>query len=238
VLLAHKTWPQVEEYLKTNKRLIIPIGSVEQHGPTGLVGTDFLTATDISKAVGEKTKTMVAPSLNYGMASHHMGFSGTATLRPKTLMSVIYDVVESFYTHGFRNIIFVNGHGGNIAIIQAAMCELKYTEAFVGLDMKLQSWWQLKEISEYETKHFGDESGFHATIGEVSVTMYNQKEAFADIENRLFEIERPKTLFPLSPSEMRKHYPDGRMASNPGLATYEHGEVLFDLAVQAIANVV
>ncbi len=183
MLLAHLTWPQVEDYLKNSDELIIPIGSVEQHGPTGLIGTDFLTAVDISKAVGDKKKIMVAPGINYGMASHHMAFAGSATLSPKTLISVVCDVVSSFYKHGFRKITFINGHGGNIAIISSAFCELKYTEDFQGLDLILKNWWQLEGVKNYETSHFGDESGFHATIGEVSVTQFNQKEAFENSLN-------------------------------------------------------
>ncbi len=61
--MAFKTWTQVDENLKTSQTLIVPVGSTEQHGPTSLVGTDFLTALEISKMVGLKTKRLVAPSL-------------------------------------------------------------------------------------------------------------------------------------------------------------------------------
>ena len=236
MLLAHKTWPQVEDYLRSSSDLIIPIGSVEQHGPTGLIGTDFFTASDIAKRVGEKKEILVAPSLNYGMASHHMGFPGTATLRPKTLISVIYDVVESYFSHGFHNIIFINGHGGNIATLQTAFCELKYTNESSGLNLQLINWWQLDEVQNYEHTHFDNESGVHATISEVSVTKYNQKEAFLNIENKTFQIEKPQTTLPLTPEEMRNNYSDGRMASNPGRSTYEHGKAIFWLAVSSIVQ--
>ena len=73
MLLQHATWPEVEAYLGQNKGIIVPIGSTEQHGPSGLIGTDALTAEFIGGKVGEATQTMVAPTLSYGMAQHHMG---------------------------------------------------------------------------------------------------------------------------------------------------------------------
>lgn len=103
--LALKTWTFVEDYLKTTQTLIIPVGSTEQHGPTGLVGTDFITAFEISKMVGEKTKRLVAPSLNYGMANHHLAFAGSASLSPSTYILVIKDLVESWKMQGaFKNV--------------------------------------------------------------------------------------------------------------------------------------
>ena len=67
--LSTLTWTEVESYLKTKNSLILPIGSTEQHGPTGLLGTDHLCAEAVSAGVGAKLQMMVAPSVNYGMAS-------------------------------------------------------------------------------------------------------------------------------------------------------------------------
>lgn len=71
------TWPEVETYLKRTQKIIIPVGSTEQHGPTGLIGTDFLSAWDIAKDVGQLTKTVVASPICYGMAMHHLAFSNS-----------------------------------------------------------------------------------------------------------------------------------------------------------------
>ncbi len=232
--LAHRTWTQVETYLKHKKTLIIPIGSVEQHGPTGLIGTDYLTAQAISEAVGSKTNTLVAPPLCYGMALHHMAFPGSATLQPTTLIQVIKEVVDSFTQHGFQDFIFINGHGGNMAIVTSAFCDLK------GLNderrFELINWWKIPDVQEYEKAHFGDQSGFHATIGEVATTMHTDPEAFKDIENQSFEIERPEHDWPLSAKEFRETFPDGRMESNPGLATKQHGQKIFELTVDSISE--
>lgn len=231
--LAYKTWTQVEEYLQIKQTLIIPIGSTEQHGPTALIGTDFLTANDISLLVGQKTQTLVAPPINYGMANHHLGFAGSASLNPSTYILVLKDLIESWKMQGFKNFLFINGHGGNIPSVNAAFSEVKRGDETS--KFSLINWWHLKEVTNYESKVFGEENGFHATCGEVSVTMHFHPEAFKSIPSKQFLIEKPKTHWPLSATEMKKFYPDGRMASNPGLSTSEHGKKIAHIACETIS---
>ena len=76
-----KTWQDVEAYLKTSVGIIIPIGSTEQHGPNGLVGTDAICAEAVARGVGEAAGALVAPTIAVGMAQHHLGFAGSMTLR-------------------------------------------------------------------------------------------------------------------------------------------------------------
>lgn len=232
--LAFKTWTQIENYLQKSKTLIIPVGSTEQHGPTALLGTDYLTAANISRMVGKETERLVAPSLNYGMANHHLGFCGSASLNPSTYILVIKDLVSSWKMQGFENFLFINGHGGNIAPLTSAFSEIKRGEESSRLS--LINWWHLKPVTDYENEVFGDQNGFHATCGEVSVTQYFNPEAFNDIPNTDFKIERPKTHWPLSATEMKRFYPDGRMASNPALGTPEHGKKIADLACAHICE--
>lgn len=232
--LSNATWTEVEVYLKSKNTLIIPIGSTEQHGPTGLIGTDYVTAQRISEAVGAKLGVYVAPPICYGMALHHMAFPGSAALKPSTLLQMVLEIIESFKKHGFKKIVFVNGHGGNIPTVTAAFSEVKS-----GSDnsiLELINWWRLQEVQAYETEHFGDQNGFHATVGEVAVTMHLEPEAFDKIPNTQFKIERPKHHWPMGPEEFRKTFFDGRMESNPGLATKHHGEKIFQIAVDAIAH--
>jgi creatinine amidohydrolase len=232
--LALKTWTQIDQYLQSSKTLIIPVGSTEQHGPTGLIGTDFITAFEISKMVGAKTKRLVAPSLNYGMANHHLAFAGSASLNPSTYILVIKDLVESWKMQGFKNFLFINGHGGNIAPLTSSFSEIKRGDETS--KFSLINWWHLKVVQDYESKVFGEENGFHATCGEVAVTQFFCPSAFKDIPKTQFKIEKPSNHWPLSSTEMRQFYPDGRMASNPGLATPEHGQKIADLAADHISE--
>lgn len=168
------TWPQVEAYLATSKAAILPIGSTEQHGPTGLIGTDALCAEAIALRVGERLGTLVAPTIAVGMAQHHMDFPGSMTLRPSTLLAVVRDCLLSLVRHGFERVLVVNGHGGNVATVNAA-----FAEAQMELDLKaprpclrtrLLNWWELPGIDRLSADLYGDAVGSHATPPEVAVT--------------------------------------------------------------------
>ncbi len=232
--LAKTTWTYVEEYLKRSQTLIIPIGSTEQHGPTALIGTDYITATKIAQEVGENLGLLVAPSLNYGMANHHLGFPGSASLNPSTYIKVHLELLEGWISQGFKNFVYINGHGGNIMPLNCAISELKRSDN--ESKVSIFNWWHLPSVREYEEKHFGDENGHHATCGEVSLTMFTEPEAFKQIESKSFKIEPKSHHWPLSPKEMKIYHPDGRMLSNPGLSTAKHGENLLELSVNEISE--
>lgn len=232
--LQEKTWPQVEEYLKQKKHIIIPVGSTEQHGPTGLIGIDYMSAWEIAQAVGEKTQTLVAPPLCFGMAVHHMAFPGTITLSPMTYVQVITEIIQSLARHGFNQFSFINGHGGNIAPLTTAFCQAKQNNETY--DIRLFNWWHLSEVTAYENKVFGDQNGFHATCGEVSVTMFTHPEAYKNIPTMDFKPTPERPHWPMAPEEFRQVFTDGRMGSNPNLASAKHGEVLFKIAVDSICQ--
>lgn len=230
--LEHMTWPQVENYLKTKKTAIIPIGSTEQHGPTALIGTDFITAQHISNLLGEKTKTIVAPSLNYGMAQHHLAFCGTMSLTPATYIKVIEELVESLGHNGFENFLFINGHGGNIAPVTTAFSAIKSRDN--NYKLRLESTFKLPEVVGYCEEHFPNENGMHATIDEVSLTKFFRPEAFDKIEDQMFNVVPITDYCVYSATEFRENFPDGRIASNPGKSTKEHGETLTHITIEAL----
>lgn len=129
IRLQLRSWPEVEEYLARCRGVIVPLGSTEQHGPTGAIGTDALTAEAVALEVGRRTGVLVTPAQAFGMAEHHLGFAGTISLQPSTLLAVLHDVVLSLARHGFERIYVINGHGGNIATARAAFAQAYGTAA-------------------------------------------------------------------------------------------------------------
>ena len=167
-LLENLSYPEVEEYLKKKDIILVPTGSVEQHSPYGLIGTDFITAEAVARKIAESMHILVAPTLNYGVSPHHMAFTGTVSLTPDTMILLISDIIESLISHGFRRIILINGHGGNISAIKIAMERLK-TRMIEGC-FELISWYELEEVHQLSTDLFMGQEGHHATPGEVSIT--------------------------------------------------------------------
>jgi creatinine amidohydrolase len=113
------TSPEVAALDRDRTVLILPLGSVEQHGNHMPLGTDTLLAHSVSLAAAERLngKVAVLPPPWYGFSVHHMRFAGTVTLRAETLIAATEDIVGSVVKHGFRRILLVNGHGGNGGVI-------------------------------------------------------------------------------------------------------------------------
>lgn len=112
VRIQDLSWPDVESYIKEadNPTAIVPIGSTEQHGPHLPLGVDAYQAIDVAEEIGKRANVLVAPPIWYGDADHHLAFAGTISLSSETVVAVLSDIYESLLTHGFENIITVNGH--------------------------------------------------------------------------------------------------------------------------------
>jgi creatinine amidohydrolase len=234
-----QTWPEVEAYLQKSRGIILPIGSTEQHGPIGLIGTDAICAEIVARGVGETVGALVGPTIGVGMAQHHMAFAGSVTLRPSTLIAVLRDIVESLAVHGFERFYFVNAHGGNIATVGAAFSEIYAARSMAPggnaapIKCRLRNWWQGEGVGQLAKELYGNSEGGHATPSEVAMTQFAYPEA----------IKRAPLDPPVAPwgdftdaADYRRHFPDGRIGSNPALATPEAGKRLYEAAVAGLAK--
>ncbi len=106
--------------------LILPLGSVEQHGRHMPLGTDTILANTVALAAAERLggQAVVLPPPWYGLSDHHMRFAGTITLSARTMLALVEDIAASVVAHGFRRMLVVNGHGGNNGIIDVLAGEL------------------------------------------------------------------------------------------------------------------
>ena len=234
--LQLSTWPEVERYLEASAGILMPIGSTEQHGPSGLIGTDAICAEVIARAAGEAAGAMVGPSINVGMAQHHMAFTGSMTLRPSTLIALMRDCVASLAKHGFRRVYFVNGHGGNTATIGAAFDEI-YADSSLGgetgVRCKSVNWWMGTRVRKLRESLYAGREGAHATPSEIAVTWFAYRARCARPPSR----PRPRRCSPSpTPRTIAAAFPDGRIGSDPSLANAADGERLIEAAAADIAE--
>lgn len=239
IRLDLQTWPDVEAYLEQCKGVILPLGSTEQHGPTGAIGTDALTAEAVALELGRRSGVLVTPTQAFGMAEHHLGFAGTMSLQPSTLLAVLHDLVLSLASHGFERIFVVNGHGGNIATAKAAFAQAYGTAASRGLPVaprlrcRLANWFMAGPVMQHARALYGEREGQHATPSEIALTLH--------LEPSLGAKQRPlpeaAPAGPIhGPEDFRRRHPDGRMGSDPFLASATDGARFLELAAAALAD--
>ena len=236
--LQMMTWAEVEASVARDPGILMPIGSTEQHGPTGLIGTDALTAEVIAWRAGELADAVVGPTIPVGMAHHHMAFAGSMTLKPSTLIAVITEYVLSLAHHGYRRFVFVNGHGGNIPTVNAAFYEV-YAALYghgpvEGPELRCRciSWFELPGVQRLTKELFGSKEGAHATASEISVT----RAAFPDTVKSapLEPAQAPISRF-FDARDYRRRHPDGRMGSDPSVASAPAGRQVIDTAAAELA---
>jgi len=116
--LGDITFTDIREYLTEKDTIIIPMASLEQHGPHLPLYTDTITAIEMSRRVSEMIAVLHTPPIWMGYSPQHMhepgSGRGTITIRSSTLLSLIHDVGRSLIHHGFNRLIFMNGHGSNV----------------------------------------------------------------------------------------------------------------------------
>jgi creatinine amidohydrolase len=140
-------WMDVEKYLAREKRLILVLGSCEQHGYLSLM-TDTKVPAALADAISRQNGVLVAPALGFGHSPYFLTYPGTISLKISTYISLVEDIIRSVYSQGFRGILIMNGHGGNEPV-QARLSEL--ANELKGMKIAWYSWWtsgKVKEIAQ------------------------------------------------------------------------------------------
>jgi creatinine amidohydrolase len=131
------TYVDINEYLAQKDLIIVPMASLEQHGQHLPLYTDTITAVEMSRRVSEMIAVLHTPPIWMGYSPQHMHEPGkgrgTITMRSSTVLAILYDVGRSLIHHGFNRIIFMNGHGSNVKIVDPVLRKLRYeTGALIG----------------------------------------------------------------------------------------------------------
>lgn len=153
--LSRMNCKDVEAYLKTSDTVLIPVGSLENHGLHMPLGTDIMIPNKIAELLNIKSGILIAPSVNYGATDALSGFPGTVSIGTEVLIALLRAVCDQLYRYGFRHFLILNGHGGNTAAIQEVGMHLYRKGAYLA---NLNWWLMAGEINkEWAGGHGGGE---------------------------------------------------------------------------------
>jgi len=128
--LGNLSFVDVQEYLKEKDTILVPMASFEQHGPHLPIYTDTITCIEMARRVAEMIAVLHTPPIWMGYSPQHMfdpGMGrGTITVRSSVLLNLVNDIARSLIHHGFNRIIFINGHGSNVKVIDPVLRKLRY----------------------------------------------------------------------------------------------------------------
>ncbi len=207
---------EIEGASKADAVVIIPVGSIEQHGNHLPVNTDINCSFSIAKSAAEiidDFPVLVAPSIWGGFSPHHMKYPGTISLKLHTFIDILTDVATSIAAHGFKKIVFLNGHGGNIGVIDSMRRKLMNEDngpSCIGYTYFTLVDEELKAISEV------DFTIGHAAEMETSLQLYLQPELVD---------KGAATWVP-------------GVAGDPSKGTYEKGKRFFEASVNTVVTLI
>ena len=227
--LTDLKWSEVAP-LSRDVPVVIPIAALEQHGRHMPVFTDSMLLGEVIRRVSEtlKNKVLFTPLMWLGNSEHHLDFPGTMSAAPRVYLDLLRDMAENFLFHGFRRIVFINGHGGNIVPCQQAVFELRQKYRSQG-DLLLLSttYWTLggKPWESDPTMH--QRRMGHACEFETSMMLRLNPHLVGGDVKQLQDVDWGNPFEPASRGWITKDRTEPGHIGFPRHATAEKGEILF-----------
>jgi len=250
VWLQEMRWPQIQQYRdKKACVVIIPVGSVEQHGYHLPLGTDSMVAIRLAEDAAQRTDTtIVTPPLWFGWSPHHMALPGTISIRAEILMEILFDVLSSLATHGFDRFIVINGH--RIVNIPWMQISAEKAQRELGVTVVIYDpAWMSKEVGDQlqfgEVGHAEEiETSHMLHIRPQLVRMEEVRGEEGSATRKLYHVDPrvPKDTLCYVPSTA-KHMEgiaevSGGAIGRPSLATAEKGKRLHEHLVSRLVEVI
>jgi creatinine amidohydrolase len=228
--LTDLKWTDVAE-LSRDMPVVIPVAALEQHGRHMPLFTDSLLLGEVMRRVSERLKgrVLITPLMWLGNSEHHLDFPGTMTASPRVYLDLLKDMVENFLVHGFRRIVIVNGHGGNIVPAQQAMFEVrqKYRDRS-DLVLLSTTYWTLGARPADADKSLVQSSMGHACEWETSMMLRIRPELVGDYKS-VKPISQADAYAPANRGWITKDRSEPGHIGDPSQASAEKGELLFRL---------
>ena len=239
-IMHHLT--RVEFENNSDKVVVLPIGSTEQHGPHLPLGVDSYIAEDIAKHLAKVTDIIIAPTITYGYKSKPLSgggplFKGTIDLNGETLIHLVTDILCEFARDGFNKIFIENAHFENQAFIEEAM-DLA-TAQFPKLKVVQSNWWDVldqKTVDEiFKDVPFPGWALEHAAITETSLMMYLEPDL---VRTELMPTEVKAQALPYSVYPAHHDLvPDCGVLASPVGYTKEKGKLIVDKAIEGFIKI-
>ena len=241
--LCNLTWPEAEAWAKKNPVVIVPTGSTEQHGPHLPLKVDIASADYIAKKVAEKTGMLVTPPLNFGYSEVWQSYPGTISFRQETFRAALHDICFSLIRGGFKKIFLLNGHNGNLILMQSVVYELVDRFGKDGIQLGGGTYiFMAKEECDRIGDNFRD--GTHANEMETAITLALSPECVKMDEARKISANyRMRKIINFDQGALFvNRWPDRKVYSgvygNPGLGTAEKGQAYLKVLIEKISQMV
>ncbi len=244
--LGEMTWTQAREAVEAGVTAVLPLGSIEEHGPHNVMG-DYLACDKITGAATDLTGDAMAPVVPYGYSEYFRNYPGTITLRASTLARVVTDALDCLLHHHFPRVVIFNGHAGNGSVLNLVTRRFRRTRGIVIPTLNVLGLTQTPELIErvYGGKvglgHGGEPMGslmMHVVPGKVRMERageWGRGQVFGVPTDGLDGI-RVDGIRVSVPLDMEDVTPPSGSLSDPTLATPERGRQLFDNAVDGCAR--
>lgn len=236
--LAELHWPEVKKLDRENTVAVVPVGSMEQHGPHLPFQVDAFVASRLAEDLEKKIpEVLLLPPVWTGVSAHHMDFPGSITVRAKVLIGLLHDICASLHHHGFRRIMLLNGHGGNRASLEVLGQEIF---AELGLTVSTLAYWDLvpdlvKALKKTKSSGMG-----HSGELETSLMLYLAPQLVnrKDIPEGALGIDEPGPTSGIKRYASMKEHSEPGVIGMPSAASAEIGEQLYQGALGALVRAV
>jgi creatinine amidohydrolase len=222
-LIEELSWTEIETGLNETRTIILPVGTLEEHGPHLPIFTDTIQAVEVAREASRRTQIFLASPVYYGVCRSTRGFPGTITVGFDSLRAYVHDILISLYDSGFRRILLLTGHAGGQHL---AALELACQQAIEKRDFRLSlvSLFDLIDRNAVDTSNDG-----HAGEIETSLMMVIRQDLVK---------ARPGNFQPLRPRFLVlrdiRHLMGNGIIGDPSKASLEKGKIFFEMAVQGV----
>lgn len=158
--LSALSWKEAEQAFTETDTAILPLGSVESHGPHNPLGTDWMAAWEVSRRVAEEARVILCPAMPYGWTHGMMDFPGTLSIGHDTLLHVLDDVIRCLHKWGIRRVVILTGHGTNQPVMARVAIRLREE---LGMLFAFPLWYRLAIALMPEWNLGPDHGGFTET---------------------------------------------------------------------------